>query len=72
MLCWAERVERCYIELFHAAMCCVGLSELSGVVLSCFTISSSAVFTDVSLIRLQVSFSPCDGKSLFSVLGQKT
>ena len=71
MLCWAERVERCCIELFHAAMCCVGLSELSGVVLSCFTISSSAVFTDVSLIRRQVSFSPCDGKSLFSVLGQK-
>ena len=53
-------------------MCCVGLSELSGVVLSCFTISSSAVFTDVSLIRRQVSFSPCYGKSLFSVLVQKT
>ena len=38
MLCWAEWVERCCMELFHAAICCVGLSELSGVVLSCFTL----------------------------------
>ena len=38
MLCWAEWVERCCIKLFHTAICCVGLSELSGVALSCFTL----------------------------------
>ena len=26
------------VELFHAAICCVGLSELGGVALSCFSL----------------------------------
>ena len=51
--------------MFHAAMCCVGLSELSGVPLSCFTLSRSTVFTDVSLNQMGSHVQAiCQGSSL--------
>ena len=46
------------------------LSEFSGVVLSCFTISFSTIFTDVTLIKPVVQLTAQDN-SLFSVIGQE-
>ena len=34
------------------------LSEFSGVVLTCLTLSGAIIFTDVSLIQLEDSFNP--------------
>ena len=47
------------------------LSEFSGVVLSCFTISSSTVFTDVSLIKPEDSFNPFFKAILYLVSGAR-
>ena len=43
------------------------LSEFSDVVLSCFTPSRSAIFTDVSLIKPKDSFNPLFKAVLYSV-----
>ena len=50
-----------------AAMFDLWLIELSGVVLSCFTLSRFAIFPDVSLIEPEGSFNPLFNAILYSV-----
>ena len=47
-------------------------SEFSGVVLRCFTASSSTIFMDVSLIKPEASFNPFFNAVLCSYMGQET
>ena len=42
------------------------LSEFSGVVLNCLTLSGAIIFTDVSLIQLEDSFNPLFKTGLYS------
>ena len=67
-----------YSPVFHVSRCMgatmfgigLRLSKFSGVVLSCFTLSRSIIFADVSLI--QTGNSIVQGNSLFSIKGQET
>ena len=64
-VCQSVHVHRC---VWH------GLTEFSGVALSCFTLSSNTIFPDASLAKLEDSFNHCSRQFLilFSVMGQET
>ena len=48
------------------------LSEFSGVVLNCFTLSNSTIFTDGSRINPEESSTHCSIQSVFTGMGQET
>ena len=58
----------CWVGLGWVVLCCVGLSQLADVTLSCFTLSSSAVFTERFAHRTQKLVQPLLEAVLYSVL----